>query len=287
MNGTNWMETVGVLAAAGVLVAAAARTFVWISLFRPQRRVEADPAAAGLAFEEVFFFAEDGVRLHGWWIPHPAARGSIVYCHGNAGNIGTRIDVASGLHALGVNVFLFDYRGYGRSRGWAGEQGTYRDACAAYEVVRARHGDAECPPVLAFGASLGGAIAVELARRRPVLGVVLEGAFTSTVDVGRAWYPALPARWIVAHRYETEAGLRSLSVPVLIAHSRDDAVIPYAMGERLLRAAPEPRTFVTLQGEHGEAGWRENPDYARALRAFLDRTLAAQNIPAPPPFSAP
>jgi pimeloyl-ACP methyl ester carboxylesterase len=115
---------------------------------------------------------------------------------------GIDIDLARDLHRLRVNVFLFDYRGYGRSKGWPTEQGTYRDARAAYEVVRARYADAEQPPVIVYGASLGGAIAVQLALDKPVRGLILEGAFTSTIDVGRHLYPLLPVRLVVRYRYD-------------------------------------------------------------------------------------
>ena len=260
------------LALAGLLVLAA-RVFEWINLYRPQRRLEHDPAEAGLAFEEVYFMTEDAVRLHGWWIPHPAARGTVIYCHGNAGNIGTRLSVITGLHALEVNVFIFDYRGYGTSRGLATEQGTYRDAHAAYEVVRARHGDAEQPPVIIYGASLGGAIAADLAVCRPARGLILEGAFTHATDVGEHRFPGLPVRWFNRFRYDTEARVAQLRLPKLLAHIRDDRVIPYALGERLFQSAAHPKTFVPLRGEHGEAGWEENPTYAAALRAFVQQVL--------------
>lgn len=255
------------------LLALAARAFEWWNLYRPRRRLEHEPAEVGLAFEEVYFMTEDGVRLHGWWLPHPAARGTVLYCHGNAGNIGTRLSVATGLHALGVNVFLFDYRGYGESRGFPTEAGTYRDARAAYEVVRARHGDAEEPPVVIVGASLGGAIAADLATRRPARGLVLEGAFPNATDVGEHLYPALPVRWFNFFRYDTAARVARLALPKLLVHSRDDEMIPYPLGERLFQAAAHPKLFVPLHGPHGEAGWGANPAYAAALRAFVHQAL--------------
>jgi len=149
------------------LAYAGVRWFEWSNVFKPSRLMEADPGAAGLEFEDIIFFASDGCRLHGWWIPADEAKGTVLYCHGNAGNISTRINVCEGLHRLGVNVFIFDYRGYGLSRGLPGEQGLYRDAASAYEVVRARYNDAEEPPVVIYGASLGGSIAAQLAMEKP------------------------------------------------------------------------------------------------------------------------
>jgi fermentation-respiration switch protein FrsA (DUF1100 family) len=254
----------------------AAWVFEWINLYRPARRVEGDPSAAGLEFEEVFFMTEDLVRLHGWWIPHPAARGTVVYCHGNAGNISGRLSVARGLHERGVNVLLFDYRGYGLSRGLATEEGTYRDACAAFEVARARHNDAEQPPIVALGASLGGAIAVELARRRPVRGLIVEGGFSSATDVGEHLFPQLPVRWFTRFRYDAAARVPHLAMPKLFVHSREDRMIPFPLGERLFQRAAHPKMFVPTRGEHGEAGWEDNPGYASALTAFLGQVLGPQ-----------
>lgn len=249
------------------------RWFERRSLYAPSRAIEATPADEGLAFEEVTFVTEDARVLHGWWIPHPAARGTILYCHGNASNIGNRIGVARDLHRLRVNVFLFDYRGYGRSKGLPTEQGTYRDARAAYEVVRARHEDAEAPPVIVHGASLGGAIAVQLALDKPVRGVVLEGAFTSTVDVGRRLYPFLPVRLLARYRYDALSRIPGVTVPKLMAHSRDDQVIPFDLGERLFEAAAEPKSFVELAGPHDEASWNNTPAYWTEMERFVTRVL--------------
>jgi uncharacterized protein len=259
-----------------VAVMVAARVFEWMHLYKPVRKLEGDPSEAGLEFEDVSFMTEDLVKLHGWWIPHAAARGTIVYCHGNAGNIGGRVSVAAGLHALRVNVLLFDYRGYGQSRGVPTEKGTYRDACAAFEVARARHDDADRPPVIALGASLGGAVAAELACRKPVRGLVIEGTFDSATAVGEWLYPQLPVRWLCRFRYDAAARVATLAVPKLFAHSRDDEVIPFEMGERLFQRASHPKSFVPLRGEHGEAGWEDNPAYAAALRAFVDQVLRPQ-----------
>lgn len=266
---------------AAALIAAAlagayawSRWFEWRHAFRPDRTLEGDPSSAGLAYETVEFMAADGCRLHGWWIPHPAARGTILYCHGNAGNIGTRVDLAARLHGLGVNVLLFDYRGYGKSRGIPGERGLYLDAAAAYEVARARHGDAEIPPVLVYGASLGGPVAAEVAATKPVAGLVLECTFTSAIELGRIWYPRLPVGLIARYRFDTLGKLASVRAPVLVAHSPEDRLIPFALGKALFEAAGEPKTFVVLQGDHDEAGWNASPGYWSSLEGFVDRCLA-------------
>lgn len=262
-----------------LLIAAAAlygafRWFEWRQTFHPSRAMEGDPSGVGLAFENVVFFAEDGVKLHGWWIPHPDAAGAILYCHGNAGNISTRLGVAEGLHRLGVNVFMFDYRGYGLSRGVPGEQGLYRDARAAYEVVRARYEDAEHPPVIVYGASLGGAPAVRVAAEKSVRGLVIEGGFPTSIDVAERWYPFLPASMLARYRFDSASLIMGLAMPKLIAHSHRDQVIPYDLGVQLHQIAAHPKHFITLQGDHGEAGWEDTPAYFSELQRFVQQTLS-------------
>jgi hypothetical protein len=249
------------------------RLFEWKSLYVPRATIEATPALLGLAFEDVTLVAADGVQLNGWWLPHPAARGTIIHCHGNAGNLGHRVALAAELHRLGLNVFLFDYRGYGRSHGWPSERGLYRDARAAYEFVRAQYGNAEKPPILVHGQSLGGAVAAQLACDKPVRGLILESAFTSAPDMARQLYPLLPARLLCAARYDTLASVQRLAIPKLIAHSAEDEMIPYAMSRRLFEAAAPPKRFVTLGGGHNDGVW--TAEYQRALRDFIVQTLGS------------
>lgn len=254
------------------------RWFEQRAVYVPSRGLDATPADVGLVFEEVPFMAEDAVRLHGWWIPHPRARGTLLYCHGNGANIANRINLCADLHALGLNVFIFDYRGFGKSKGRPSEQGTYRDARAAFEVVRARYDDAERPPVVVYGASLGGPIAAQVALDKPVHGLVVEASFPSAVELGRVLYPWLPVRWLARYRYDTAAKLAASDVPKLLASSRDDALVPFELGWNLYETAAPPKEFVELRGPHDEGGWKENPEYARALERFLTRTLG----PKPP-----
>lgn len=254
----------------------ALRWFEWRSLYAPSRALDATPRDVGLDYDDVEFVAEDNVRLHGWWIPHPAARGTILYCHGNGLNIANRIGLCRDLHSLGVNVFIFDYRGYGRSRGWPTEQGTYRDARAAYEVVRANYDDADDPPVIVYGASLGGTIAAQLALDKPVRGVIIEASFTSVVDVGERLYPWLPVRRVAKYRYEAVNRVPRITAPKLFASSREDQLIPFELGQALYEAAAEPKQFFELRGSHDEAGWNQTPAYWPVFSAFLDQIFGPQ-----------
>ncbi|MBU0678770.1 MAG: alpha/beta hydrolase [Verrucomicrobia bacterium] len=263
-----WTAIVSVLVVLGWL-----RYFEWINLFHPSGSDEGSPADQGLQFSDVEFMTNDGKRLHGWWVPHENALGTVLFCHGNAGNISTRTAIIRDLQAFGVNVFAFDYRGYGRSQGIPTEKGTYLDAEAAYEVVRSRYADAEDPPVAVYGRSLGGAVAVELALRKPVRALILESAFTSTVDIGKELYPLLPVDWFCRYRYDSAKKLPEIAVPKLIAHSPDDEVIPYRHGERLFEAAAPPKRFVRLSGTHDELAWVSSPQYRCELAAFLSEHL--------------
>ena len=252
------------------------RLLEWKSLYMPRRELEGTPAQLNLKFEDITFVAEDGVKLHGWWLPHDRARGTVLHCHGNAGNISHRLELAADLHRLGVNVFLFDYRGYGRSGGWPRERGLYRDARAAYEFVRSQYGDVEQPPVVVHGQSLGGAVAAQLALDKPVRGLILESTFTSVPDMAANLYPWLPARLLCGARFDTLAKIGRITCPRLLAHSTQDEMIPYAQGRRLLDAAAAPRRFCALTGGHNEAGWATSADNQQALAEFLRETLGPE-----------
>jgi uncharacterized protein len=221
-------------------------------IFFPERALEATPAAAGLAYVEARFPAGDGVPLHGWLVPAPVARFTVVCFHGNAGNISHRVDLLANLHRqLGVTVFIFDYRGYGQSGGSHGdlsEEATYRDAEGALAFLESR-ADLRGTRLVYFGSSLGSAIAVEAARRRPPAGLVLEAPFTSIRDMARAHYPFVP-RLFLQTEYDSLAKLPGLRVPLLILHGDRDEVVPLEQGRRLFAAANEPKTFHLIRGAH-------------------------------------
>ncbi len=280
-----WLGAAGKALAGLALIWFLVRFFEWKSLYFPMRGMAADPAAAGLEFEDVDFVAEDGVRLHGWWIPHPAARGTILHCHGNAGNISHRVGLARDLHELGVNVFLFDYRGYGRSRGLPGEQGTYRDARAAYEVVRARYQDAEQPPIIVHGQSLGAAVAIQLALDKPVRGLMIESAFASVPDMAAELYPWLP-RGLIRYRYDNLGKIGRLAMPKLMAHGPADEIVPFRQGQLLYDRAARPKEFVRILGGHNDGGWHTTPEYWRAVSRFVEQVLGPAR-PSPTPAPAP
>lgn len=254
------------------------RFFEWRSMYYPGRHIAFTPADAGLVYEDVSFLAEDDARLHGWWIAADHAPGTLIVCHGNAGNMGDRVGLAADLHRLGLNLFMFDYRGYGRSRGIPTEKGTYKDARAAFEVVRSRYQDTETPPIAVFGRSLGGGVAVQLALDRPVRALVVENTFTSTMDMARHLYPWLPTS-LCRFRYDSLSKVGRLRVPKLFAHALHDEVVPFSLGEALFARAAEPKAMVQLRGGHNDTGWATTPGYWETLSRFLAEHLAEPTTP--------
>ena len=246
------------------------RWFEHSQVYHPDRQLTASPAELGRAFEDVRFKASDGVLLHGWFYPADTNSqcGQIVFliCHGNAGNIGGRLNLCRALLATGASVFVFDYRGFGESQGKPGEEGTYLDAQAAHAWLRQNGFQAE--NVIAYGESLGGGVASELAARETVGGVVLQSTFTSIPDVGRELYPWLPVRLISTIKYDTHAKLPRIKAPVLILHSRTDDLIAYHHAEANFSAANEPKRFCELNGVHNEAVW-ESPGFGEGIEWLL------------------
>jgi hypothetical protein len=235
----------------------------------PGRALDATPEAIGLDYEDAVIETADGERLHGWFVPADAARGTLLFFHGNAGNISHRLDSLAIFNRLGLDVLMVDYRGYGQSSGEPSEAGTYRDARAAWDWLAARG----VPPdrIVVFGRSLGGAVGAWLAGQADVspAGLIVESSFTSGADMARRLYPWLPARLITRLKYPVRDHLAAATSPVLVIHSRDDEIIPFDMGRALFDAAPEPKTFFELRGDHNAGFWLSRDTYVPALESYL------------------
>jgi hypothetical protein len=222
-----------------------------------------------LAHEDVFFQTADGKTLHGWFVPAPASRDKasvVLFLHGNAGNIGHRWDKIDILHELGVAVFIFDYRGYGRSEGRPTEAGIYKDADAAHAYLTGRGIAPE--NIILYGESIGGAFAVDLAMKKSVKALILEGTLTSVPEMVRMTMPFIP-RFILATQLNSLPKIRQVRCAKLILHSVDDEIVPFEMGKALFDSAPEPKRFVRLRGGHNTAFFDDNVSYKNALREFL------------------
>ena len=240
-------------------------------IYFPDRDVQADPSQFGLAYEEVTFVASDGVELHGWFVPGRSSA-TLLWFHGNAGNISHRLDNLKLLHdELGVSVFLFDYRGYGRSQGSPSEQGTYLDGEAALAYLGSR-GDGSLDRVIYFGRSLGAAVAVEMGIRHPPDALILESAFPSVPYIARQVYPFFPIWPFLRTRYDSQAKMGKVTAPVLILHGDEDDIVPLEAGKQLFDAAKDPKQFYIIYGAGHNDTYREGgPAYFDALRLFLDR----------------
>ena len=238
-----------------VLLPVMLRWFEHNQVYHPTRELETTGRELGRAVEEVEFRADDGVRLHGWFFPaeigSPRAGWAVLVCHGNGGNISHRLDLTAALLQTGVAVLQFDYRGYGHSDGRPGEEGTYRDAQAAHAWLCQKGFVGE--RIIAFGESLGGGVASELALREKIGGLVLNSTFTSIPDIGAEVYPCLPVRWISTIKYDTRAKLPRIKVPALILHSREDTLARFSHAEANFATANEPKLFGELTGDHNDA----------------------------------
>ena len=241
-------------------------------LFRPTRAAEDWGSPPNARVQDVDLQTADGTAIHAWWCPVEGAQGAMLYCHGNAGNLSYRsAQIAAWQYQLKESVLIFDYPGYGKSAGKPSEAGCYAAAEAAYDwLVQTAEVPAE--RILLYGGSLGGAVAVELARHRPHRALVLLSAFTSIPDMAQKQFPWLPARWLVRNRFDNLAKIGQCTRPVFIAHGDCDGLVPYAHGQRLFAAANEPKVFFTRQG----CGHNAPPgqDLFDALRRFLKEVEA-------------
>lgn len=237
-------------------------------MYSPVREVMYSPDELGMDFEQVTLRTEDDLNLSAWYIPAEDAQFTVLFCHGNGGNIMHRLDSINLFYNLGINCFIFDYRGYGDSEGKPSEEGTYLDADAAYKWLRKKKGLAP-EKIIVFGRSMGGSIAAHLASRREVWSLVIESSFTSYVDIGRKFYPYMPVRLFARFGYRTIDYVRDVDCPVMIIHSRDDQIIDFKFGLQLYEAANEPKEFVEISGSHNDGFLTSGEVYKDAWRKWL------------------
>ncbi len=237
-------------------------------VYIPSKTVSWTPSNYGLPFEDVTLTTRDGVELHGWFVPAKEPKGVVLFCHGNAGNVSHRIDTLQILNQLGLSTFIFDYRGYGKSEGKPGEQGTYYDADAAWKYLT-RTRKIAASRIVVFGRSLGGAIAAWVAKEHSPRALVLESTFNSVPDMGRHLYPFLPVGLVARIEYPTGKYVREAKCPVLVLHSQDDDIVPYALGREVFEAANEPKSFAELQGSHNDGFMDMGDRYIETLSTFI------------------
>ena len=241
-------------------------------VYHPARELAGTPDQAGLAYQDVYIRTSDGVKINAWFVPADDAKGTILFFHGNAGNISHRVDSLAILHDLGYSALIIDYRGYGRSEGSPGEEGTYLDAQAAWDYLRQKR-KIDAAGIVVLGRSMGAAVAAWLAGKERPGGVILESGFTSVPDRGAELFPFLPVRWMSLIRYDTLGRIASVRCPVLFVHSRDDRLIPISHGRRLFEAANEPKRLLEITGTHNDGFIISGAVYTDGLVKFLDSVL--------------
>ena len=256
---------------------------VWFTIhesefvYYPTKSYEATPEVYGLTHESVTIESGDGTQLTGWIIPSPTVDSSvtwILYLHGNSGNVGKTgyLEHYAQLHNLGVNIFSIDYRGYGESNGTPGEAGLYADAEAAYHFLRqVKH----VPPdrIVVYGYSLGAAVAIDLATRVEIAGLIVEGAFTSLPNVGQEHYPYLPTQLVTGNRFTSIQKIGRVDAPKLFIHARDDRTVPIHHGKDLFQVATSPKTFLEVKGSHDTAHNVDAVVFYAGIKEFLESIL--------------
>lgn len=238
------------------------------------RQDRATPAQLRLPFEDVRIATSDGETLHAWFVPARQARATVLFLHGNAGSIVHRLDWLPMFQRLRLSALLVDYRGFGQSTGSPAEAGTYADAEAAWRHLTGQRAIAPAR-IVVLGESLGGAVAAHLAARVAPAALVLHSAFTSAPDLAADLYPFLPARWLTRFSYDTLAAVKAVRCPVLVAHSRQDEIVPVAHGRRLYEAAAGPKRWLELAGSHNDGFLFMRAEWEREFDAFLRDHLPA------------
>ncbi|MBM3253229.1 MAG: alpha/beta hydrolase [Candidatus Omnitrophica bacterium] len=244
------------------------RYFEIRSIYFPIGPIEFTPKEVGLLYEDIFFKTKDNKLLNGWFVPKDSSRGTIIFCHGNAGNISHRLEFIKMFHNLGLSVFIFDYRGYGKSKGTPTEKGTYLDAEASYGYVSSRS-DIDKEKIIIYGESLGSAVAVDLATNVNAKVLITFGCFTRTEDMAKRIYPFLPLWLMVSMKYDSLYKIKGIKIPKLIIHSQNDEIVPFDLGKKVFKEAPEPKEFYMMRGGHNDAILINREEFLERIDEFL------------------
>ena len=226
-----------------------------------------------MPLEDVWFQSGDGTKLFGWYVESAATSAVVLWCHGNAGNIINRLENLRELYRIGLSVFIFDYRGYGRSQGSPSEEGLYQDALGAHDYLTRNR---MIPPerIVLFGRSLGAAVAGELAVQKPAAGLILESSFPSIAAVAKFHYGGLPLHWLLGAEFTLIDRLPHLSLPKLVIHGDQDDIIPLELGRQVFEAAKPPKFFYAIPGaDHNNTYQVGGAAYFRRLAEFIQSVI--------------
>ena len=274
-----WTQSAGLLAFFILTYAAFLLLFENKIIFHPLPYPDGfwNPTSLGVPAQDIYFESEDGVKLHAWFIPAPNAVATLLWFHGNAGNLSHRLDNIQRLKRLNLNIFIFDYRGYGRSEGVPNEKGIYKDSRAAYKQVLAMDG-VSVDSLFFFGRSLGGICAVETAMNHPARGLILESVFTNSADMSRTVFPLIPLGWAVRSKLDAVGTVPHLKLAKLFLHGTRDEIVPYDLGRKLFEKAENPKTFYAIEGAgHNDTYILDGVEYYDALNRFITETLKNSN----------
>ncbi len=239
----------------------------------PTRELVASPSDIGLEFEALYLSTKDNEQIHAWYIPAKShTTKTVLFLHGNAGNISHRLETIKIFNQLGLNLLIIDYRGFGKSTGKPSELGTYIDADTAWQYL-IEEKNLTPDQIIVAGRSLGGGVAAELAKKVQPAMLILESTFTSMTEVSAKHYPFMPTSLIVKHEYETINKLKDIHCPIVIAHSKNDEVIPFEHSQRNFAAANEPKKFITLKGGHGNGFLFSLDTYVNGLHLAINEMV--------------
>ena len=250
-----------------VILVVALRFFIIWNVFWPTREITWTPDKAGYDYENVFITTMDGVKINGWYINCDNSRGTVLFFHGNGGNISHRSDSIRIFNSLGMSIFIIDYRGYGESEGSPSIKGADLDALAAWNWLLS---EKKIPPnkILIFGRSLGGAVAVELMRTAKPKAAILESTFSSLGDMAGFLLSPLVNLLVMGAWNSAKTGV-DIDTPTLCIHSKDDEIVPYELGRRLFEALAGEKHFVEIAGDHNYGFVLSGSLYKNQLDIFL------------------
>ncbi len=237
-------------------------------LFMPYRDIDATPESWGMRYSHVEIKTEDNIKLHGWFIPAKDSNKVILFSHGNAGNISNRGDSIKIFHELGLNVLIFDYRGYGKSEGHPHEQGLYQDVYAVWTYLIEKKGYTK-ENIIIFGRSLGGAVAMWLAVKVQAHSLIIESTFSSFRDIASAQLPIISRLLIARYSFKTAGRASKFAGQLLVVHSVEDEIVPYKLAKKIFNAATQPKTFLTISGGHNEGFMLSQEVYKNGLKQFI------------------
>lgn len=239
-------------------------------IFFPSSTITYTPADAGIGANDVYFESANGKTLHGWYAEADSGAVTILFSHGNAGNISNRVHTMETFLVMGFNVFIYDYQGYGRSEGRPTEKGIMQDGLAAWDVLVERK-NVNPDLILPVGRSLGGAVAAHIAVTHQTAGLALESTFTSVPDVAARVYRIFPVRMLARVKLDNLKALGAYNGALLVGHSKTDQVIPYDMGRTLYESFSGPAHWLEMTGGHGDGYAMTGRSYSEAYLDFAER----------------